>query len=214
MAANPSKQSKQSKQKKATTTSTKKRAAAKSKTKSKTKTKSKAGKAISPEAMMAACMEAATPGKGHRSLEPLVGSWSAKTTFWMAPDAPAWICTGTSEHRWVLGGRYLRQEFRGAGEGGPFEGIGYTGYDNGQQKFVGTWMDSMGTGIMASEGAGKPTSTRIAFTSKYFDPASKKEVLFDSLIRVQDRDHHTYEMWTLAPNGKRFRTMVAEYTRR
>ena len=33
-----------------------------------------------------------------------------------------------------------------------FKGTGIEGYDNGKKKFVGTWMDNMGTGIMMSEG--------------------------------------------------------------
>lgn len=178
------------------------------------KKSAKSRPALSPEAMMAACQKAATPGKGHRSLDALAGSWNARTTFWMAPNAPPATSDGVSEHRWVLGGRYLEQVYRGDAMGGPFEGIGYTGYDNGQQRFVGTWMDSMGTGIMTSLGAGRPTDSKIAFMSRYFDPSSRKEVLFETLIRIQNRDHHTFEMWTRAPNGKRFRTMLAEYTRR
>jgi hypothetical protein len=37
--------------------------------------------------------------------------------------------------------------------------------------------------------------------------------VFDTITRIKDRNRHTYEMWTKAKNGKRFRTMIAEYTR-
>ena len=32
-------------------------------------------------------------------------------------------------------------------------------------------------------------------------------------VAIQDRDHNTYEMWTAAPNGRKFRMMLCEYTR-
>jgi hypothetical protein len=169
--------------------------------------------ALDQEKIMAAWQKAMAPADGHRRLEPLVGTWLAKTTFWMAPGAPPSTGEGVSEHRWVLGGRYLEQTYRGTSMGMPFEGRGYTGYDNVQGKYVGTWMDTMGTCIMNSVGTGKPTREQIAFSSSLFEPGTRRQVLFRSLIRIQGRDHHTFEMWTTAPAGKRFRTMLVEYRR-
>lgn len=165
------------------------------------------------DAMMAAWAKASTPAEGHRRLEPMVGSWTTRTTFVMEPGAPPDMSEGTSEHRWVLGGRYLQQIYKGTSMGMPFEGIGYTGYDNVQKKYVGTWMDSFGTGLMDSVGVGRPKDDRIEFESHSHQPSGEC-VHFWSTIRIQDRDHHTYEMATTAPNGRRFRMMLVEYTRR
>lgn len=165
------------------------------------------------DAMMAAWQKAMTPAAGHRRLEPMIGSWSAKTTFVMAPGAPPQVSEGMSEHRWALGGRYLEQIYTGTSMGMPFEGLGYTGFDNGRNRYIGCWMDTFGTGIMASLGVGKPTDETIEFETEAHEP-SGKPIRFWNKIRFQDRDHHSYEMWTKAPNGRRYRNMLVEYTRK
>jgi uncharacterized protein DUF1579 len=184
---------------------------AKAKTKPKPKAKPKA-KAPSQEEMMAQWQAAMTPGAAHARLTPLVGTWNAKTTFVMSPGAPAQVSDGTSVHRLVLGGRYLEQHYRGTSMDMPFEGIGFTGYDNVQQRYVGTWMDSFGTGLMNSLGVGRPTDERIDTVSEAIDPSGKK-VVFDTIVRIQNHEHHTFEMWTKGPDGKKYRVMLIEYKR-
>jgi hypothetical protein len=177
------------------------------------KKRTTAPKTMDQDAMMAAWQKAMTPSDGHRRLEPMVGSWDAKTTFTMAPGAAPSVSEGVSEHRMVLGGRYLEQRYSGSSMGMPFEGIGYTGYDNVQKKFVGTWMDSFGTGLMNSAGVGRPTANAMSFLAECLDPSGKR-VKFECKVKIQDRDHHTYEMWTKAPGGRRYRTMLVEYSRK
>ena len=189
----------------------------KAKTQPKPKTKAKPAKksapqAMSEEAMMAQWQAAMTPSAGHARLMSMVGTWRATTTFTMAPgDAPQ-VHGGTSVHRLVLGGRYLEQVYKGTAMGMPFEGIGYTGYDNVQKRYVGSWMDTMGTGVMHSLGVGRPTDERIDFASEAIEPSGKKRE-FESIIRIRDHEHHSYEMWTTDPGGKKFRTMIVEYER-
>jgi len=187
-------------------------AKARTKTKKPAAKKQAAPKPMDHDAMMAAWQKAMTPSEGHRRLEPMVGSWNAKTTFVMAPGAPPSVSDGVSENRWVLGGRFLEQVYRGLSMGMPFEGIGYTGYDNVQRKYVGTWMDSFGTGLMNSVGTGRPRDNAMDSLATAIDP-SGATVHFECKIRVQDRDHHTYEMWTKGPTGKRYRMMLIGYSR-
>jgi hypothetical protein len=96
--------------------------------------------------------------------------------------------------------------------GMPFEGLGYTGYDNVRRKYVGTWMDSFGTGLMNSIGVGKPKDDEMDFESEAFEPTGQVRK-FWSKIRIADPDHHSWEMWTKAPNGRRFCMMKVDYSR-
>ena len=57
----------------------------------------------------------------------------------------------------------------------PFSGVGTTGYDNTKKKFVGTWIDSMSTGIMRSEGTADPTGKVITAQAVGSDPLTGKE---------------------------------------
>ena len=166
--------------------------------------------AMDPDAMMRMWQTAMTPGPGHERLEPMVGTFHARTTFTMARGAEPSVSEGTSENRWVLGGRYLEQSYRGMSMGMPFEGIGYTGYDNVQKRYVGTWMDTFGTGLMTSVGVGKPSERGMEFEASAHEPSGKR-IAFLCKITIQDRDHHSYEMWTKGPN--RYRSMLVEYTR-
>jgi Protein of unknown function (DUF1579) len=196
----------------ATTTSNKKAAKPARKTTKKTAKKAGAKGAMSEAAMMAQWQSAMTPGAWHKRLDPLVGKFKAKTEFVMAPGVPPMVHEGTSDNRWVLGGRYLEQAYRGTAMGMPFEGIGYTGYDNPSKRYVGTWMDTFGTGVMSSAGVGRPTPSKMTFVAEAVEP-SGKPIVFDAIITVKNPDQHSYEMWTKAPNGKRFRNMIVTYVR-
>ena len=197
----------------------KKKTAARPQPQAKAKTKPKAAaksapkaKAPSQEEMMAMWQKAMSPSLGHARLAPMVGTWKAKTTFVMEPGAPAQVSDGTSVHRMVLGGRYLEQHYRGTSMGMPFEGIGFTGYDNVKQRYVGSWIDSFGTGMMTSFGVGDPTDERIDSVAEGTDPTGNK-VVFDTIFRIQNHEHHSFEMWTKGPDGKKYRVMLIEYER-
>ncbi len=168
----------------------------------------------SEEAMMAAWQRAMTPGKGHARLEPLVGKFDVSVKLWMQPGAPPSEGSGTSTQKWILGGRYLQQTYRGKSMGMPFQGVGHTGFDNAVNKYVGTWMDTMGTGIMTSIGTGKPTARKIEFDSNMVDPMTGQQVTLRSIIRIKDQNRNSFEMWGKGPDGKEFRTMIIEYKRR
>ena len=168
--------------------------------------------AMSEEAMMAQWQKAMTPAAGHARLMPMVGSWKATTTFTMAPGAPEQVSKGTSVHRLVLGGRFLEQTYKGTSMGMPFEGIGFTGYDNVQQRYVGTWMDTFGTGVMSCLGVGRPTDEKLDFVAEAIEPSGNKKV-FDTIVRIRNHGHHSYEMWTKGENGKPYRVMLVEYER-
>lgn len=167
---------------------------------------------MSPDALMAAWRKAATPAEGHRRLEPLAGQFRTRTTFVMAPGGDPQVSEGRSENTWVVGGRYLRQVYQGSNMGMFFEGLGYTGFDNVRGRYVGTWMDSFGTGLMNSIGVGQPTDDEIAFEAESLEPTGEPRK-FSCKIRIDDADHHSYEMWTRAPNGRRCCMMKVEYTR-
>jgi len=184
---------------------------AKMKAKAKAAPKSKSA-AMSEAAMMAQWQEAMTPSAGHARLMPMVGTWRATTTFTMAPGAPEQVHGGTSVHRLVLGGRHLEQIYKGMSMGMPFEGIGYTGFDNVKKRYVGTWMDTFGTGVMNSVGVGRPTDERIDFVCEATEPSGKTKV-FDAIVRIKNHGRHSYEMWTKGPNGKSYRVMLVEYER-
>jgi hypothetical protein len=179
------------------------------------KTKKAAGQQpMDEKAMMEMWAKLSTPGEPHKALEPIVGTWNTKVTSWMQPGAPPQTSTGTSENRWTMGNRFIEQRFTGSFMDQPFEGLGYTGYDNVKKKYVGTWMDSMGTSIMYSTGSPDATGKGMTMTSKMDDPMTGKEMDIKQVMKIVDNNKHTFEMWTAGPDGKPFKMMEIEYTRK
>lgn len=165
------------------------------------------------KAAMAQWQKFMTPGEGHKMLDGMVGTFDAKVNMWMQPGAPTMASTGVSRNEWVLGKRYIRESFTGTFMNKPFQGIGYTGYDNGKKQYVGTWIDNMGTGVMTSTGTTTDGKTW-TFKSVSTDPMTGKDTPGESKITVADKDHHTMEMWGPAPDGKMFKMMQIDYHRR
>lgn len=171
---------------------------------------------MSPEEQkaMEAWQKYMTPGEAHKSLNSLVGTFDAKVSMWMQPGAPAQVSTATCVSTWVLGNRYVQETVSGTFMGMPFQGIGYTGYDNWKKQYVGTWIDNFGTGVMMSTGTSADNGKTYTFKSTGTDPMTGKDMPSESRMTVTDADHHTLEMWGPAPDGKMFKTMQIEYSRK
>ena len=172
-----------------------------------------AAKAAADEkAMMEAWMKAASPNDNHKALSPMVGTFNVKMRSWMAPGAPPMESTGVSENSWALGGRYVHMSYKGDFMGMPFEGIGYTGYDNVKGHYSGYWIDNMGTSAMTS--TGKRDGNSMTFVGTSPDPMTGKDSTITEKVVITSDDKHTMEMWADGPDGKPFKMMEIEYTRK
>lgn len=165
------------------------------------------------KAMREMWQKMATPGDGHKKLEALAGSWTAKTTIWMDPSKPPQVTEGTSEAKWVLGGRYLEQRYEGKFMEQPFLGLGYTGFDNFTKKYESTWMDTAGTSVMVLRGAFDKSGKVLTASGKTNDFASGKLVTIREKTTIVSNDEVLFEMWGPAPDGKDFKMMEIRYTR-
>jgi hypothetical protein len=93
-----------------------------------------------------------------------------------------------------------------------FKGMGVEGYDNVKKKFVGTWMDNMGTGVMMSEGTYDPATKTFNYTGEVeMIPGMKQKIR--ETVKVIDKDHHNFE-WYEDRGGQEAKTMEISYTRK
>jgi hypothetical protein len=171
-------------------------------------------KAAAEKAAMEAWQKAMTPGDGQKKLEPLVGTFDAQVRTWMDPSKPPDDTVGTSVNTWVLGDRYVQMKFEGLFLGETFNGMGYTGYDNVSKKYQGAWMDTASTGMMLSTGAIDVAGKVLTMKATTSDPATGKVTTADEKITITDNDHHTLEMWGKTPDGKTFKSMEIQFTRK
>lgn len=162
--------------------------------------------------MTAAMIKAGTPGPEHKTLETWVGDWSAKIRMF-APGAPPTEGVGSASITSVYGGRYLKEEFNGEVLGQPFQGTSFTGFDNVSKKFVGTWIDSMSTGIAIVEGVWDAASNSYKYEMTHNDPVTGKQKHSKLVVKAVDRNSHVSEFLE-EQNGKWVKTMEITYTRK
>jgi hypothetical protein len=175
-----------------------------------------------PQEMMKQMMELAKLNENHKLLADLDGNWTYTIKFWMNPDpnAKPEESKGTAVRKSIMNGRFSTLDVTGKMEmPGPdgkkkemtFIGHGIDGYDNVKKKFVGSWIDNMGTGIMFSEGTYDPTTKTFTYTSEYEGIPGVKQSIRE-VIKVADNNHHTLE-WYEDRGGTEVKTMEINYTR-
>ena len=157
----------------------------------------------------------ATPGAPHKALEAFAGTWDVRTKAWMAPGAPPMETTGSAENRMILGGRFLEQHYEATMMGRqPFSGNGVAGFDNYKKKFVSTWIDSMSTAVMVTQGTFDKAGKVLTASGTMDDVVAKKPFKIKTKVTLLDADHHTYELWRAGPDGKMVKDLEVQYTRK
>jgi hypothetical protein len=160
---------------------------------------------------MEACAKAGTPGDAHRKLEPFAGTWKATVRHWMEPGAEPNVSTGVMNNTWVLGHRFLQQEYRD--DSGMFEGSGYWGFNNITGRYEGLWIDTMSTGLMTDAGDCDEAGKIWEMVGEADFPAAGHKMTKRSVITLHGPDRHTMEMYFIGPDGAEFKAMEIEYTR-
>lgn len=167
--------------------------------------------------MMKKMMELASPGEGHKKLEDLVGVWETETKMWMAGEGSgqAAITKGSSEGSWVLGGRFLRQDFKGEMMGMQMTGFGFTGYDNYAKRYLAMWVDNMSTTLSTMEGtfdrSGK-VLTMYGKMDEWMTGELGKTVKY--VTRFISKDKHVFEIHDLSIGEPNTKVIEVTYTRK
>ena len=151
------------------------------------------------------------PGPEHELLKKDVGTWDA-TVEMMFPGAPPSTSKGVETNR-MIGGLWLVTDFKSTMMGQPFQGHGTTGYDVNKKKYVGTWVDTMGTGLGLSESTYDAATRTLAGTFEGADETGRT-VKSRAVTEYKDDDTRVFTMYTTAPDGKEVPGMTITYKRR
>ena len=164
--------------------------------------------------MMAEWMKLATPGEHHKHLEYFVGKWKSKTKVWMGgPGTPAMESEGTSEVTWVLGGRFIMDQYKGTFMGQPQEGIALTGYDNFRNMYKTTFVSNMGTEMLTMTGMRHPKTGVFTFYGQMDEPMLKvtgRTVKYT--YRIVDPDNYVFSIIDLHA-GDDYKVVEVTYAR-
>jgi hypothetical protein len=154
------------------------------------------------------------PGPSHKVLAPFVGEWNVRMTFWSSPSSKPEISTGTSSISWILGERFVQEKFSGSAGGDAFEGMGIMGYDNASRVFKTMWVDSLNTAMAMASGKFFAERNAFELTSQLYDPLLSREKTVRSTIHFTSNDSYIFSMIDESPEGKEFKSLEMEYTRK
>lgn len=129
--------------------------------------------------MMAAYIEAGTPGAEHEWLASLAGDWNLSVT--MLNMGPEPVTTEATCHvEMIHGGRFLLEQIEGSWMDQPFLGSNVTGYNNTTGMFEGSWIDNFSTALYTSTGTREGNT--LTLTGKMKDPATGEIVKNKSVL--------------------------------
>ena len=167
------------------------------------------------KAMMDKMTKAATPGAQHAMLAKMAGEWNCTVKYQMDPSQPAQESQSTATITVLMDGRYIQESDSGQMMGAPFNGMGVYGFDNVSGKYVSTWIDNMGTGIMTGVGTADASGKVITWATTMNDPVTGKPTKERMVTTFTDDNHHTLEMYGTPPGGKKeMKMMTIDYTRK
>jgi hypothetical protein len=154
------------------------------------------------------------PGPEHKNLEPLHGKFDVSVKMFMPGKKEPNTSKGAAERKWVMDKRYLHETVSGEFMGGQFKGQGFNGFDRFKKKYVFTWMDNMGTGILYAEGTYDPDKKTFTYNYVEDSPFTGKGTKARDVVKIVSMNEHVMESYrTLAKGGPEFKMMEITYTR-
>ncbi len=166
------------------------------------------------EKMMKLWEDMATPGDAHKKLDLFTGTWETSSKIWMGPGEPM-VTKGSATISWALNGLFQKQEYSGEMMGKPMNGIGYTGYDIYNKKYIAFWIDNSSSAFFSMEGTFDPSGKVLSLYGKMDDFMTGehgKNIAY--VMRIVDNDKFIFEMHDLAMGVENNLTGEITYTRK
>lgn len=164
----------------------------------------------SEDEMMKAWKASIQPVEEHELMSKMAGEWVSSNAVWVTPDAPVQKTTGYAVKKMIIGDRYLTEEIKSESMGLPMEGRAVMAFDRNQNKFIYTWIDNFGTGIMVFEGE-STGENQITLQTDYLEPMSGKNQVHIMVLTVENEKSHKMEYYLQAEDGKKVKTMEVVY---
>lgn len=149
------------------------------------------------------------PGPEQQLFRDDAGTWDAKVESMMPPMTSQ----GTETNVLSCSGLCLVTDFKGEFGGMPFEGHGTSVYDSVKKKYVGTWADSMSTGLSISESTWDAKTRTMTGWMEGPDMTGKVSRM-RSTVEYKTDGTRVFTMYMPGPDGKETAGMRITYTKR
>lgn len=149
--------------------------------------------------------EEKTEDPSHQSeLERLVGHWSGQVRVYTEPGnkESAIEGRGIASASLVMGGKFLRTEYKGEMFDQAFQGLGMDGYDSARGKHVSFWADSQDGRMALFTGDCSDDGKTLTMYADSLDPATGAEVKVKGITMIRSHQRYTYEQYVQNGEGE------------
>lgn len=147
------------------------------------------------------------PGPEHAKLKEFVGTWDA------VMEVAGQKTKATATYKSICEGMWIVSDFEGDLGGIKFQGHGVDGYNLQKKKYVGLWVDSMNGAPLHMEGDYDPKTKLVVMSGESVGPDGKPQK-FKATTEHKDKDHFTFKMYMVQPDGQDALAFTIAYTRR
>ncbi|MBL0307847.1 MAG: DUF1579 domain-containing protein [Chitinophagaceae bacterium] len=164
--------------------------------------------------MMKAWQDFATPGPEHTWMNNHAGTWVCDSVAqWMDPAQPPTYSKATDVVTVAMNGLYQMSDFSSNMMGMEMKGHGMMGFDKMKKKFVLSWIDNLGSGIVRMEGSYDEATKTLNMSGKQSDPGLKKETDMRQVLTFHNDDSYTMAMYGTGHDGKEAKFMEGTFKR-
>jgi hypothetical protein len=169
----------------------------------------------SPEEIMKKWADFKTPGEEHKWMAKGAGVWTCDSVAqWMDPAAPPTFSKATTTDKVALGGLYIEADYTSTMNGAPMTGKSIFGFDKMKKKYVMTWVDNLGSGIVRMEGDYDAATKTLNMKGKQSDPGMGAEADIRQEQKWLDDNTYTLAMYGTGHDGKEAKFMQGTFKRR
>lgn len=160
-----------------------------------------------------ASTDPAAPGAHHKHLEALTGRWMIDGQLTPAPGADPVNFRGGVMAEMILGGRFLKTEYKADLMGQAMLGFGLEGYDNVTGKHQGVWADTMGTALFTYEGTWSDDGKVLTSYGEFTNPENGQPVKMRTITTIKTSSTYNFEAAMDDGSGEYVTTLRMIYSR-
>lgn len=148
--------------------------------------------------------KAYTPDAAHQRLARLAGVWKGSARTFIDPAKPPLEAAWEGRMALVLGGRFLRFEYRSELFGSPLAGELLLAFEAGEALWRSSWVDSFhtGTAILVSVGDGGPEAQPVSVRGSYFAAPGHPHWDWRTELHDGEAGRLTLRMFNVSPEGQ------------
>ena len=154
------------------------------------------------------------PGEIHKMLAEYAGSFNLEISMWMTDEAEPVVVQINSEHKMILGGRFLEITQTGNMMGMEYMSVLTIGYNTITDLFDQTTLTNMGTGTLYLTGSWNPENNSATLRGQITNPVDNKSIKVRQQISFLDKDNLLIESYDTYEGEKEKKTLQSKFVRK